>query len=823
MTFMQRKILKRPRINRELSDIYRFPLTIIEAPAGYGKTTAVNGFFAEHEEKPLWISLRKWSDTTEYWAQFAAGISKLDRKVGKVLTDVGCPLTAPQRNRAVSVLNFADFSRPAIAVFDNYELLSDRQFDRFLLQAAEDEIENLHFVIITRDTTGIDFVPLLSKGKCCVISQQQIKFTAGEVADYCSLIYSGVVKADIDKITEYTDGWISMIYVLLLGAEENIQIGLNDTLEELIDKTLFIVHGVEVRRFLLRLSVMDSFSASQAAFVTENENAGEMLKSLQKKNAFIYYDGREKKYKIHPILMDFLRSKQDFSEAEQKELYRRLGEWHLGHNELLEAYSCLARAGDAKRILTHLNDIAPIRNRYTDFIGADELFSSVFRQTLFEYPIAYLRYLFYSVLKQKKPVIYDITHRLDDLETYYLKKQGIDESKRNRVLAEILCVRKFTAFNHLEEMHAYNGRIIGLLKGRQSCIMLNVNEFTFGSPHYLYIYFRDEGSLKKIAFVAQQNVHADFSGGCGTGSDALATAEYACETGDFDTAILESRKAVYRAETKSQWSVMICAKFNITRSALALGKIGTARETLRQLCIDAENTNSTIYDSMAQLCKGYVYSSAGMTGSIPQWLKDGDMSSVSMFFGGMGFDKLVYAKTLLADGEYLKLEALSDSFDRSFSIFQNRLGFLHNAILLAAAKYHLYGADEAAPTLLRALNMARPDEIVLPFAECAVHLLPVFKALPEEKMNGAFTSRVLLLCARYAENLKSILPEIPALTARETEVLKLLADGLSRKEIAERLVVSPATVKRHLEDVYRKLDADGKSAAVKAARINGLL
>lgn len=311
--------------------------------------------------------------------------------------------------------------------------------------------------------------------------------------------------------------------------------------------------------------------------------------------------------------------------------------------------------------------------------------------------------------------------------------------------------------------------------------------------------------------------------GCGTGGDALAWAEYACETGDYEKALTESRRAVYRAETKAQQSVTICARFCGARACMALGRTATARELLRELCDGAENDGDPVYYSMARLCEGYLYASAGQPEEIPSALRDGDFSSLSMFYGGLGFDRLVYAKVLLAQGEYLKLEALSDSFREAFSVYRNRLGLLHGAILLAAAHSRLYGADRALADLRRALGMAEPDGIVLPFAECAEHLLPVFRGMPGKERCGGFIARVFAACEQYAENRKDALPQRSELTGREKEVLALLAEGLSRKEIAQRLQISPATVKRHLEEIYRKLGVNGKTAAVESARAGGLL
>lgn len=267
--------------------------------------------------------------------------------------------------------------------------------------------------------------------------------------------------------------------------------------------------------------------------------------------------------------------------------------------------------------------------------------------------------------------------------------------------------------------------------------------------------------------------------------------------------------------------MILCARFCAMRASLALGKISAAQEILWSVLSDAEEWNSPVCNSMAELSKGYLYSTLGMPEKLPCWLQKGDFASLSLFFGGMGFDKLVYGKALLARGEYLKLEALSGSFQESFGIYHNRLGFLHCSLQLAAAKGHLYDAQAGVPDLEEAIAMVEPDGIVLPFAEYAVHLLPVFRAMPEKP--GGFTRRVLSAFEQYVGNLSGILPQRPGLTGREIEVLVLLAEGLSRKEMADRLQIAPATVKQHLEEIYRKLKADCKISAVKYARINGLL
>lgn len=814
------KHLVRKRLNNILSSIDTYPLTIVEAPAGYGKTTAVRDYLAEWHGDALWLSFQRMHDLEEIWLQFTKEIEKRDPFTGKKLAGLGFPANNPEREKAISILSDLELKHSTVVVFDNYELAAGSGLAGLFLRLAEEQIDHLHLVVLTRDTTEFDLAVSLARKKCHVISRAQLKFTPEEVREYCTLAQCRIDVGMADRLIAYTDGWISLIYILLSGLENGISIGLNPTLDELIDKSLFQVHGGEIRHYLLQLSVMDSFTTRQANYVTDRSDSSERLRILRKMNAFIQYDERERLYRIHPVLLDFLRARQNFSAEEERALYRRLGHWLLREEDPRPAYICLSKAGETEQILAHLNRSVPVRQLYTDFEGVDKVFASVPRELLIHYPIAYLRYLFYCVIADKKVMMDELSQRLDELEAVW-RQNDLDQQEQNRVLGEILCVRKFTAFNDMPRMHAYNRDILQLLHGRQSLIMLGESEFTFGLPEYLYVYYREAGTLSSLVTLSQNAEYTAFSAGNGTGVDSLAMAELALETGDFQTAITESRKAVYKAETKAQHSVMLCARFCGARASLALGQLQTARELLRALREEAEQQSRPVYLSTARLCEGYLNASLDLP--LSQWLKDGDLSSLKLFFGGMGYDKLVYGKALLAQGEYLKLEALADSFDESFAVFRNRLGFVHGAILRAAAKGHLSGAEAAAPELTRALDLARPDGIVLPFAECARHLQPIFPALPKETREDAFTSRVQELCTSYLDAMKPLLPEDQSLTARETEILRLLDRGLTRNEIAALLYISSGTVKVHLHTIYQKLDADGKVSALRAARQNGLI
>jgi len=819
------ELLDRARINNALSVVFDYPLTILEAPMGYGKTTAVKNFIDAEKLQPFWFTFTDLHNSeTVFWNKFTDAIAKIDAQAGLALKVGGLPSDAPQMEKVLQLLSETAFPENFLIVLDDYQFARDMQLNKLILQLAREEPDGLHILLITRHTSGIDFVELLSKGLCYIISRQQLKFTESETRDYCRMMLEGISDSDLSKISEYTDGWIALIYILLLGLKNGIPVGMSTTMEDLLEKTLFSSYDERTQHFLLRLSVMEDFTAEQAAFVTEYEAAKPTLKMLCRDNAFIFYDEKDKTYKIHSVLLDYLRLKRNFSEEEICSLYSRLGDWYLDKQEFMTAYGYWNRSGHTERILSHLNNPQNNRNVVVNFLGVDEMFGSTPRDVLFQYPLAYLLHIFHSMLLGKQNTVLGWPERLEELQYHYKNLDGIAEDYRNRILAEILIIRKFTYFNHWPQMIASDNEISELLNGQNSNIVLRDYTFTLASPQYIYVYFRDAGSLKALVDIFAK--HVDFTGflnGCGTGCDSLALAEYALETGDFDNVERNSFQAVAKAETMSQINIISCARFCLIRLYIVQGKLPQALEMLALLKDEVESFNTPIADTALDLCRGYVFACICQPERIPSWLQIGDMAEANLYYQGMAYNYLVYGKALMAAKKYEKLEALIGQFEKCFSIYSNRLGLIHNKIFEAAAKCHLYGTGVGAAILEIALNQARADNLVMPFVESAPHIISMLQLILQRNPKDKYVTRILTLCRKYEQTIHELSSQPIPLSQREITILRLAAEGMSRKEIASQLYVSSETVKTYFKKIYQKLGVDSKVIAIKIAQDRGHL
>ncbi len=814
------KTLKRKRVNRALESIFEYPLTIVEAPIGYGKTTAVREFLLDRGGAVLWLSFLSSEDTASFfWDSLSSEIGKLDAETGARLKNLGFPNDAPQIANILSILNGLDFEEDTALVIDDFHLLNNPQIGSFLTIIAREQPEKLHVAIITRDTSNLDISELTAKGLCNILPQQTLCFTDAEIRDYCDLMGYKSDDAELEKISEYTGGWISMVYLTLLGVKQGIPVGKSDVIDELVENALFNTYNDSIRSFLLKLSVIDAFTAEQALFVTGEQKAEEYLKRLRRENAFISYDPAAGVYRIHNVLLDFLRIKYK-NNAELPQLYRRLGKWMLDHNAKVSAYGYFTKAGDYEHVLELLNDTSNITYGPTYFEGFFELFASIPRETLLKYPFAYLQYISMLIITGGPDGARDGVMRLYELQTAYGRMKGLDPRYKNQVLAEAALTRLFSVFNDAARMVDCIKAATRLLNGGTSCLIVQESEFTFASPHLLYTYYKEPGKLKEITeFVASEfPSYAQVANGCGTGCEYLTLAEYALETGNWQDAELNAFKAIYKAKTQNQASIIICANLTLIRLYIFQGKTNEALELLLQLQKDNAVKNTVYLNTALDIAKGYVYACLGRHGSIPAWLQTGDMSSAQLMFQGVAFNYIVYGKAVLLSKNYIKLEILTEEFNHYFSIFNNQLGFLHNQILKAAAKYRLYGMDAGCSALAEAIDMAREDHIILPFAEYAPGIIDMMRSISHANSRDTYIKEIFEACEQYFANLKRMPQSVVSLSGREIEILVLIAEGLKRDEIALRLHLATGTVKNHLANIYRKLETSGRNAAIKKAR-----
>lgn len=825
------KYLRRDRVEKALDLIYEYPLTILSATMGYGKTTAVRNYFNNQDTRTIWVSLLG-SDGDEYifWKKLTTSIERIFPGIGTQLQAIGFPIDARMVYEVMDLIWKVNDGAPTVIVIDDFHLINQsRQLGKLIEIFSEEAIPNLHIVLVSRTRPMFNHTNLFAKGLCYYLDTELLAFNQQEIKEYLDLMGYRASKKEIGTISNYTNGWISAIYLLQIGLQQGVKLTEVSYITQLVDKNLFSSFPENIKDALLQLSVLDSFTLQQAEQILENPKISSVLDQLMQQNAFIEYDRLTGLYKLHNVLLDFLREKY-VEGPEKQQVYYRAGKWFLDQEDFVQAIEYYHRAEKIEELLEHLNWSKYMHSGFLGVRTIYQIFQEIPEEWYVKYPLPILHFALCFALS-KNPVMVEGSSKIVRVLEDHFGNTGTEQNQfQNRVLGEIEIVKIFLVFNDAPKMVELSLKADKLLNGEVSCTVFRDDAFTFGVPHFLYSYYREAGRLEETVECLKAGFPPNVFDGSGMGCEYVAQAEYALETGRFNQVDMLVDKAVYKAQTANQVCMQICADFTRMRHYLVQGESVKAKELLktsRKYLTDPKQIVSPqsliIYNATLDMCEGYLYGCLNDVALIPEWLSTGEMPTKILMMKGLAFPCIVYGKAVMLEQNWPKLEILCEQFKEEYQIFHNQLGYIHNAIYEAVAKYHLYGRKEGVKTLIPALQDAGLDGIVLPFAEHSNYVLPIlYEVRKSKEVDQKYLEELITLCERYQTNIKTV-QELDPLTEREIQVVKLLSQGLTQREIASQLYFSVSTVKKHLESIYRKLNVNNKVSAVQKARENNLI
>ena len=812
------EILERKKIEVELNNLFDYPLTIVVAAMGYGKTTAVKSFLHSRTADCIWVSVESDETPPQYlWDSFTRQISKTRTELGDQLRAHGFPADAVQRSKIEQILEEHLYRTDTVLVIDDYYFAHSPVLDRFVTSLIKASIEGLHVLILSRTLPNIGVDELMLKGYCYLIKNTVFELSSSDIMEYFRLNGYALDEDTARSVYELSEGWITAVYLMMQRYAETGRLETGRSLERLIDTAVMPRYSDREIRILKSLCIFDSFTPRQAVYVTRDEGAASMIDNLSLSNSFIRFDDNSGSYKIHNIFNNYLRNllESQPGDIETETLYERYGTWCLQNGDILSGMKFLLKGKKFDLFLSAFKN-----SRTTKTIDSNpglilDYFAQIPAEELFRHPIGFISYIGFFVTNVDREAGELL---LSEVEKYYRNKTDMSPSLWARISGEIELIRGYIAINDVSQMLDRFKAAHQLLDGR-SHIANKDKIITFGSPHILYLYYREKGrllwTLERLEEVYPY--YGELSGGCGAGLEYQIRAEYYLAIGDLDRAERFAYKAVYKARTLDQLSVISCANFTLARVCTARGQFDEALDMMDTLNVELQACGSTILSSTQDLCIGYIQGIRGEENGFANWLKNGDMMQSEVLYQGMGFNYIVYGKYLLIKENYIKTEVLCEEMRKIFSPFNNMLGMLHSYVLEAVAKYKLYGMKEAESMILQALDIGRADGIVTPFAEYGSDIAEILNGMLKSYGEDTYLRKLVCSAQKYAENQKSRKMKSTAriLSNREDEILQLLADGKTNREIASTLFIAEVTVRKTITSMYRKLDVSGRAAAVK--------
>ena len=802
------------RITKAMRQIPDYPLIIVEAPMGYGKTTAVREQLNFFKANVMWQRVYD-NSLSSFWSGFCHLFSGLDNVHSQSLMQLQFPNDSVSRGTALNIIERIELPTNLVIVIDDYHLAECAETNSFIEYLVMSEMIDIHIVLTTRYIYFPRLEELMLKGYLYHIKQESFELMPKDIICYYKQCGKSINAKDAGELYSLTEGWISALYLLMLNfGSKGSSLHIAD-IHTLIDKVVYSPLPEKSKALLINMCIFNSFTLEQADYVWKGDNTAAHIAVVVGKNAFVTYDLNEKTYTMHSILMSFLRKQLDSKEKSYKEaLYKKAAHWYMGKGESLLTMHYAYLAGDFDTLLkaVELDKGQSFNSDYKELII--KYFEECPMESKGKFPYAMLilarRMFTFNEAALFKRICGEFVTNMQNMD-------GLEADYKNRLLGEYELLLSFTGYNDIEKMSEYIRRACGLLKSPSS-ILDGKGSWTFGSPSVLYMFYRKIGELENEVQSIREAMpfYYQTTNGHGKGAEKVMEAERYYYLGDFENSEIVMHNAYQAANETSQSGIIICAVFLQIKLAFMNSDFSSVLHLFKKMREDINDKKWYLFMHTLDMCEAYIYSCLNIKEHIQPWIKKGEFKNTRLLFPAMAFLNIVYGRVLLINGEYLKLIGSAEGFTGIASVFPNLLGQIHTYIYLAAANNRISRQIEALIALKQALDIAMPDKVYLPFVENCDYILPLLEELQRQGSYREDISRILELFESYKKAVEHIRREYfeeskPVLTKREMEIAWLAAEGFSNKEIGERQFISQNTVKTQLKSIFEKLSINSRS------------
>jgi LuxR family maltose regulon positive regulatory protein len=798
------------RLSEAIAEILSFPLTVIEAPMGYGKTTAVREGLRDKCGDLLW---HRVADTSidDAWKGFCRLIRCLDETCALSLLQLGIPNDAAKLREAVHLLENMCLSEDTVLVLDDYHLIGTEAVNRFVREITIAEIPNLHLVVIARHMDFDTLNELRLKGFLHHVTRKIFEFDKKDIRQYFRRCGISLTEEDEERLCAYTEGWISALYLVMLNYSETGSISLTTDIYKLVEETVYRPFSNEVRNFLLAMSLLGSFTPEQAIFMTGDKKAGQLAEAVIRKNAFVEYDVITRTYHMHPILTNCLN---DLPEAREQRLRlcAKAGEWFEASGAYRLAMKYFSECGDDDKLLDAIE-----KDQGNCFDVDQDLFAEYMENcgmaAKARHPRAQLMYIMHLQMFGRLELF---GRACEEFLRLLDTDEAITADIRNEMLGELEVIRSFSAYNDISKMSAYYRKAWELMK-RPLTIYDTRNNWTFGAPSVLFLFYRESGMLEQHVAELYQAMpdYCKISKNHGIGGEYLMDAERHFCMGDLENAEILMHTAWLKAQAHEQTDILLGVEFLKMRIAIMKGDGDLLVRLLEELRYNMKTKNEYLCLHTVEICEEYILSLLGNDGKNQEKISNDGIFNTKLMFPAVPILVIVQGRTLLRRGDYLTLIGSLDSYLELASIFPNKLAQIYAWIYHGAANHMVFRTDETMKALRTALDMAMPDRMYMPFVENSDFILQPLRELQRQGFYPREISAILDICSKYLKAVKQInqlyKPEKKArLTVREQEVARLASDGYSNRSIGEALFISENSVKTMLKSIYAKLGINSR-------------
>ncbi|WP_353118292.1 LuxR C-terminal-related transcriptional regulator [Nitratidesulfovibrio sp.] len=819
-----------PRLKARLHEALNMRSVFIEAPSGYGKTTIAQNYLRERlPAGATWVRHVCVEESPQAaWRRFCQTMQKVDAHTGKTMLSFGLP-DEDSAGHLASLLRELPCPTPFWLVLDDFHHLAPHVPAPIWKAFLEHDAAQLRLIVVTRPV-ATRILPY-EKAGILRLNADDLRLTETESREYATRAGIALNEAQAHELHRRAEGWIIAATLYLRRWNERgafapaysqaHDTGLDDLLRDVVWDNL----DEAGQECLLRLSPFDAFSAEQAAFLLGKARLPQKKWGALQHNAMLRHDPASGLYYPHSTLLDFTRRRfAELPEATRRDALLAAGDWCARSGDLENAFVFYYRLGDYERILAL--DLSGMKGEgLLDMPGVSyvpairDIAANSTRAMKAMYPLSAIA-LALDLLSANCPEEFGalFAELADIVET-----EPFATDQRNYLRGELRLLEAFTCYNDIAAMGVCMQDALQLA-GRQTSMVRLDDSWTFGNVSVLFMFHREAGRLDgELADMQTYCPHyLALSGGHGAGGPELMEAECRLHRGDADTAEISGYTARHQAALREQASIGIGAEFLLGRVALLRGNAAALTDAMDNMAGIAGQFPQRANRMAADMARSFLMSLLHQPDEMAPWLREATPGSLArrFFVQVLPFAELCRARYLLLSGKPELLLGESEAALGLASALNYSLALTYGHLHVAAAWSMLGKRDAAADSLRAALALALPDGLLLPFAECWPWIGPLLERMRPDMYPDtlpAFASGVFSLAGRLEAGRRAVADTRHSargrfgLSPREDEVARLMADGLSYGEIAQRLCISLNTVKTHLKNAYQKVGTSSRS------------
>ncbi len=892
---MAADLVPRPRLDQRLERGHAGPLTLICAPAGYGKSTLVASRLEAGGEPYGWLSLDEADADPGLFVEYFVAAVRTVEPGAFAETLAALASSLPPEELADSLAyDLSKLDQYLVLVLDDYHRVGGTAVHDLMDRLLRRPPRNLHLEILTRWDPPLPIESLRAGGQLLEIRERDLRFEAAESKAFFEQALERPPEAEIlARLDQVTEGWaVGMRLTALLAQDRDLETLLSSLRAPVAQLTGYFLAEVlgrqppEMRDLLPVASLVEPFCAPlltdlfAAADPPVRRSAGPpaagppaagrrppagtidghlFLETIERRGLFlIAVDPTRRWYRFHHLFARLLRQQLDrrMDADEQIRLRRRAAHW-LEANGYLEEAMAQARAIDDESLVAAL-----IKRRRYELSLAEEwsrldrwldflpytLVRSDLELLLTRFWVCINRFRHQEIAEgfgellelaarvQPPP---ELRGEIDGFATgvHFLAGDGENTVAAGRRALDAIPIDRAPERGFIQGLHILGLQMQGGTKLAEPAALAALGEpgqhrvgYCARSLQGLGLAYWMEGLVSHLPRIGRELLTLGREHGL---AETSAFGSYLLGLGLYEAGQLaEAEDAVrplagqrnpphLKTWTRAVWILAL------TRSAR--GAFAEAEELLTAFAARALQLRHPQLLSLAEAFRVDLALRRGRVQAASTWTASFRLESRGPYHFFYS-PELTYAKALLACEEAGSIdrsaEVLGRLRDHFVSIHHQRN--LAEVDALQALVEHRRGDQEAAlDALRRAVRIAHPRGLVQLMLDLGPDLFELLGRLDEPQALSLRRRLAAASPALDAVESSHVLPVAPGgverLSEREMEILRLLADRLSNKEIAQRLFISPATVKRHNTNIFEKLQAGGRRQAVEKAQSLGWL